>query len=97
MTRQFTKSRDVVERKVRNNLILVPLKTGPARLDALYTLNDTAGFIWHQIDQAITEDEIVSRVIAGYKVDKTTAQNDVHRVLDGLASIGALMSAEQEA
>jgi len=49
MKRTITKTDHVVERKVRDNLILVPMNTGPARLDALYTLNETAGFIWNHI------------------------------------------------
>lgn len=68
-------------------VLVVPLKTGPARLDALYTLNETAGFIWRQIDRGMAEDEIVARVIAAYEVDEVTAQNDVRRALDGLAAI----------
>jgi len=97
MARRFTKSNDVIERKVRDNLILVPLKTRAMRVESLYTLNDTAGFVWHQIDGGIPEDELVARVMAEYEVDRTTAQNDVRKVLDGLAAIGALVVSEQEA
>ena len=97
MTRRFAKSQDVVERTVRENLILVPLKTGPARLDAVYTLNDTAGFIWQQLVRERAEDELVARVVAQYDVDRTTAQGDVRRVLDGLTGIGALQISEQDA
>ena len=97
MTRRFTKSNEVVERKVRDNLILVPLKTGSARLDALYTLNDTAGFIWHQIDRDMMEDELVARVMAEYEVDEARAQDDVRRVLDSLTAVGALVLTEQKA
>jgi len=97
MTRRFTKSSDVVERKVRDNLILVPLKTGSARLDALYTLNDTAGFIWHHIDRDIEEGELGARMAAEYQVDLATAQDDVRRIMDGLVAVGAVVLTEQDA
>ena len=97
MTRRFTKSSDVVERKVRDSLILVPLKTGSTRLDALYTLNDTAGFIWHHIDQDVEEGELVASMAAEYQVDLATAQEDVRRIMDGLVAVGAVVLTEQDA
>ena len=97
MARRFTRSDGVVERKVRDSLILVPLKTGSARLDALYTLNETAGFIWSQLGANVSEDELAARLMAAYAVDETTARSDVHRVLDRLAAIGALEITAQEA
>jgi hypothetical protein len=96
MAERFTKSNAVVERQVRDSLILVPLKTGPARLDALYTLNETAGFIWRAADGTVSEDELVRRLMAEYDVDDATAQNDVRRALEGLVAIGALQATERE-
>lgn len=90
MQATITKTDHVVERKVRDNLILVPMKTGPARLDALYTLNETAGFIWNAITPGITEDELVARLVEAYEVDEPSARQDVRRVLQKLTSIGAI-------
>ena len=90
MRRTITKTDHVVERKVRDNLILVPMKTGPARLDALYTLNETAGFIWENITPGIIEDELVTRLVEKYEVSKESAQQDVRRVLERLKAIGAI-------
>ena len=96
MAKLYIRSDDVVERKVRESRILVPIKTGPARLDALYTLNTTAGFIWDQLSSGVSEDELVSRLLAEYEVNEQTTRNDVRRILDGLAGIGALQITEQE-
>jgi len=90
MKSTITKTDQVVERKVRDNLILVPMKTGPARLDALYTLNETAGFIWDSITPGITRDELVARLVAKYDVSEATARQDVQRVLERLTAIGAI-------
>ncbi len=90
MARQFTKSNNVVERTVRDNLILVPMKTGPARLDALYTLNTTSGFIWRQISSGTTEDELVAKLVAEYEVTEECARQDIGRILSELLVIGAI-------
>ena len=96
MTRRFTKSDGVVERKVRDSLILVPLKTGPARLDALYTLNETAAFIWREVGDQVSEDDLVARMMDEYEVDEATARGDVSRALDSLLGIGALRIKDQQ-
>jgi len=49
MASWFTKSDGLVERQAREKLILVPLKTAPTRFDALYKLNETAGFVWREV------------------------------------------------
>lgn len=96
MTIRYVKSTEVVERTVRNTLVLVPMKTGPARLDALYTLNETSGFIWRQITPGITEDELVAIITRTYEIDGETARRDVARILRELCSIGALTSAGED-
>jgi hypothetical protein len=90
MRRTITKTDHVVERKVRDNLILVPMKTGPARLDALYTLNEAASMLWQEINGETTEAKLVSRLLAEYEVDEATARQDVDRILNELAAIGAV-------
>lgn len=90
MNRKITKNKDLVERNIRGQLILVPLKTAPARLDALYTLNKTAGLLWNEIHVETAEETLVARLLAEYEVDETIARNDVEQILNGLASIGAV-------
>ena len=80
----------VVERQVRENLILVPLQTGPARLDALYTLNETAAVVWHEAGRGGTEDDAVAHILAEYEVDEPTARRDVRAVAERLVAIGAI-------
>jgi hypothetical protein len=90
MTPRYEKTSSVVERKIRNSLILVPMKTGPSRLEALYTLNETSGFIWNALAPGTSEDELVSRLVDEYEVDSETARSDIRRILAELTEIGAL-------
>jgi hypothetical protein len=66
------------------------MKTGPARLDALYTLNEAASMLWQEINGETTEAKLVSRLLAEYEVDEATARQDVDRILNELAAIGAV-------
>lgn len=93
MSACYRKSDTVVERTIRGCLILVPMKTGPSRLDALYTLNETSGFIWNAIAPGMSDDDIAARLVKEYDVSEETARADVKRVLGELAAIGAIQSA----
>lgn len=96
MTARYTKTEHVVERQVRDTHILVPMHTGPARLDALYTLNETAGFIWNAITPGITDDELVARLTSAYEVDESAARQDVWRILERLTAMGAIARSAEE-
>jgi len=88
--KNIIKNKNLIERHVRDQWILVPLKTAPARLDALYTLNSTAGFIWKAIDDYPSENALIDRLVATYEVDEPKARKDVERILMELASIDAI-------
>jgi hypothetical protein len=90
MTSRYAASREMVARKVRNEYLLVPLSHNAARLDSLYILNEIAAFIWEQLQNSVSINELVAMIVETYDVDRTTARDDVHRVLDKLMLIDAL-------
>ena len=96
MITRYRKANHVVERQVRDKLILVPMRTGPARLDALYTLNETAAFLWQQLGTLQTEDALVAGLMMNYSLAETTAKPDVRHFLDALLAIGAVNQSEQD-
>jgi len=89
--RTFEKSAGIVERKVRDTHILVPLEgSGTAVIDSLYTLNETAGFIWCRAVAGAAEPAIADEVSATFDVERTRARTDVRTILNDLVRIGAL-------
>lgn len=96
MSLRYSKTQNVVEREVRDTLILVPMQTGPARLEALYTLNETAGFLWKAITPGATEEELVAVLVSEYSVPESTARGDVRRVLERLIQMGAITCSQGE-
>jgi hypothetical protein len=96
MSTRFIQSENVVERTIRNKLMLVPLKSGPARLDALYTLNETAAFLWRQLHTAQTENSLIKSLTSEYAVTESAAKADVRQFLDAMSNIGALNPSHQE-
>ena len=66
-----------IMREVAGSYVVVP--TGVAALDfsGMITLNETAAFLWKQIEKHKTEQELMLALIAEYDIDKNTAKDDI--------------------
>lgn len=59
--------------------------------NGMITLNETGKFIWEQLQQNITEDEIVNKIISTYEdVDRATVERDVAKFISNLSKDGIL-------
>lgn len=68
--------------------IMVP--SGGLSFSGMVRSNKTAGFIVECLKEEVTEEEIISRMLAKYDADKEQITKDVRKVLDRLRSIGAI-------
>lgn len=90
MSRRFQKSGQVVERRIRDEHLLVPIMKNMASLDSIYTLNETAAVIWRLATEGLAETEIAEHLVTDFDVPPETAATDTRRVLDELVHLGAL-------
>jgi hypothetical protein len=81
MSLHYTRSKTIVERTVRDEHLLVPLHGQAGRLDCLYTLNETAAFIWNALADNLSDTQIA---------DRMTEEYDVQQTLRELLDIGAI-------
>lgn len=72
-----SRSSSVVTRKTGSKFILVPVADNIADMDSVYTLNETAYFIWKLIDGENNIEDIIDAVIREYDVSRETASADV--------------------
>ena len=97
MERRFARKDSVVERTVRDSLILVPLGGATPRIDSLYTLNEMASRVWRQATQGVPEDQVVASIVSEYDVDEDVARRDCGELLTKMVDIGALTVVEGQA
>jgi hypothetical protein len=90
MVRRFVQSGRIIERKIREERILVPVMGSMEALDSIYTLDETAGRIWDAAIARADEDEIARKLCEEYDVPAETARADVRATLDELVRLGAL-------
>jgi hypothetical protein len=66
-----------VAREVGNELIIVPLTGNVAQMSELFTLNETAKFLWENISENASNEDIAKLLTYEFEVDAETARQDV--------------------
>ena len=72
--------------KVAEEIIAVPVGQGAGEMHLVLKLNEESQFILECLSHETTEDEIVTRMIEEYDVDKTTLFSSVHEFIEKLKS-----------
>ena len=78
--------KNFVARSVNNELVLVPLKNQVADMTALFNLNEVGQFIWNEIQEGITFDSLVEKIVSAYDVEKDIAKEDLQSFLSELST-----------
>jgi len=76
-----------VSRVVGNDLILVPLTGHIAQMSEMFTLNNTARFIWEKTSVDTNESNMISMLTEEFDIDSETAGNDVKKFLQQIDKI----------
>lgn len=82
LEQKFKKKTNCVAKEVDDELVIVPIKDDLAEMDYLYTLNETASFVWNRLDGRTTLKEIAEKLTENYEVDYSTASDDVIKVIN---------------
>ena len=93
-TRRFIQDQGVVTRQIAGETVLVPIRSGAADLDFIYTSNDTGTTIWECLDGKKTVDQIVETICREYDVPAEDATQDVMDFLSALEAAGLVRPAE---
>lgn len=80
----YTHSRNIVTRKTGNEYVLVPVANNIADMNSVYTLNETAAFIWEHLDGKKSLREIVDYLIEEYDIDFDSASTDMSEFIDNM-------------
>ena len=69
--------KDMVLRQVGGDYILVPTGDSVFKFNGLFTLTESAAFIWQHLEQAQTEQDIVNMMLEEYDAEEEKVRNDV--------------------
>jgi hypothetical protein len=88
---KYIRNNAYIFRKVVDELILVPVHKNVADMDAIYTLNEVAAFLWELLEQPKTKAEMQLALMDNYSVDPDVAAQDLNEFLESLQALGAII------
>lgn len=71
-------------REVAGSTIVVPVGEGSMDFSGVITLNSVGAFLWKQLENGITEEKLLDRVLGEYDVDADTAKADIAEFIEKL-------------
>ena len=81
---------DFVLRNVVDEFIVLPTGDRIATFDGAVVLNEVSAFIYRQLENPVSRDDLLTAVLEEYDVDEATAAADLDALLETLASMGVL-------
>jgi hypothetical protein len=81
------KQKNIISKKINNEYILVPLTGNVANMESLYTLNETAAFLWGKIDGTKNITRLAEEVVKEFNVDMLEAMIDTKEFIDEIKGL----------
>lgn len=73
----YQKKEEVVSREIAGETILVPVKGKLADMQKIFSLNQTAEYIWKNLDGKKKLDDICRGLLTHFDVNQTEAEKDI--------------------
>ncbi len=80
--RRYKKVSGFIEKKVGDELIIVPVSSTVAQMNKVFSLNEIGSFIYENLTDPMTEAEIITLITNEFDVDEGIAQKDIVSFLD---------------
>ena len=90
---RFRHSEEVASRKIADEVLLVPIRTSAQQKLGVYTLNETASWLWEMMDGSVTCAQLADAMTGRFEVGFEQARKDVEVLCRDLLSFGAIVAA----
>ena len=77
-------------REVAGNYIVVAVGEAVKNFNGIINLNETGAFLWKQLQDGATEEQLKKDMLEEYDVQEDVAQNDIKAFIDKLNEKGLL-------
>lgn len=77
-------------RELGNSYVIVPIAGKQLKFQDMLSLNETGAFLWEQLREEKTEEELLEAVLLDYQVDEKTARRDIREFIDQAGKAGIL-------
>lgn len=80
-----------VIRRIADETVAIPVGSVKGGFSGIISLNQVGEFLFAQLAEERTEEELISALLEEYDVDRETAQADVREFLENLTKAGLLV------
>ena len=77
-------------KEVAGTNIVVPIGENTVDFNAMITLNETGAFLWKQLEEEKSVEDLVKSMTSEYDVDNDTAEKDIAKFIEIIRSAGLL-------
>ena len=84
----FSPSPDVVARRVAGEYLLVPVRSGAAQMDFIFTANEVGSIVFRLLDGRRTALDIAHLISQEFEVEEERVRADVVEFLEALQGAG---------
>ena len=85
---KLIKNPELILRTIAGESVLIPTGSMAAKFNGMISLNGVAAFIWEQMDQVDSREQMVQMILDRYEIDEETARKDVNGFLDTAIQVG---------
>jgi calcineurin-like phosphoesterase family protein len=68
----------------------MPTGSNIKKFEAAIVLNEVAAFIWKQLENSVSKEDLLHAILDEFEVDEQTASNDLDAILEKLAGLELL-------
>jgi hypothetical protein len=83
----YSKKTNYASKNIGGEIVLVPIKNNIAEMKKLFVLNEVGAYIWDNIDDKNTIENIVELVMKEFDTNLETAKKDTLSFLEQLTKI----------
>ncbi|MAE71833.1 MAG: hypothetical protein CME06_15350 [Gemmatimonadetes bacterium] len=91
LERRYQRNPMIVTRSIAGERLLIPIHRSVGDKDWIFTLNETAGFLWDALEELRSGEELVEMARRSYEAGREELVEDVGRVLGELEAVGAVV------
>lgn len=77
-------------KKILDDYVVIPTGEEMVNFDAMITLNETGAFLWEQLSQDKTQEQLCDALCAEYEVERDQVEQDVQDFVDMLVKAQVL-------
>ena len=84
------RSKDFIKRKIGTQYVIVAVGAATKKFNGMVSVNGTGSFIWDQLEQDISMEDLVKAITDHYEIDAATAAEHATAFLNTLKGVGAI-------